>query len=210
MNITWNHWNDDQIWVDIVDKNTGGEVSEAMRSVENRIMDMLNEEYMEEGMDYYPDEIRKQQLRDLAQRELQWEESHTINQAIIRFYVQIPPMHKTCLSTDVSSQTIHTCFRTYGPVTAFMTDHDGMTPLHILTMNPHATPASILTCLNLNINAAFMRDDSDMMPMDYLWKYERLESLFTVIQSLCLHRDAHGQSFQRHSSSTRKRVKMER
>ncbi len=121
-----------------------------------------------------------------------------VHQSIIDFYDSQPPLHKACLDTSVSAQTIRDCFNVHGAATAFITDHNEMTPLHILAMNPYATPASILACLELNINSVLLRDnvhdnvdpEMGMTVMDYLWKYKKLDCLISLVQALSLHREA--------------------
>ncbi len=39
-----------------------------------------------------------------------------------------------------------------------MLDHNGMTPLHVLVNNPHATTGSILECFKSNMLVAFVMD----------------------------------------------------
>ena len=70
----------------------------------------------------------------------------------------MPPLHTTCLHVNVSTQTIHDSILTHGTQAASITDHDGMTPLHILTMNHHATVGSIEKCFDADTSAALMED----------------------------------------------------
>jgi len=75
---------------------------------------------------------------------------------------------------------------------AFVADHHGvMTPMHILALKPHADSGSILACLDLNMDIVFSRDKQNMNPMDYLWKYEKIDTLILVIRNLCIHREVH-------------------
>ncbi len=144
--------------------------------------------------------------------DLREDNSEEIHQSILDFCRNQPPLHQVCLDTNVTAQTIHECVDEHGPAPAFTIDHNGMTPLHILAINPYATTGSILACLDLNIHAAVVRDRVDdfdnetdnndddsgntnadaeigMTPLDYLWKYENIDSLICLVQALCLHRE---------------------
>mmetsp|Transcript_9661 Transcript_9661/g.11184 ORF Transcript_9661/g.11184 Transcript_9661/m.11184 type:complete len:355 (+) Transcript_9661:121-1185(+) len=113
--------------------------------------------------------------------------NNEIHQAILQFYQNLSPMHKVCLDTNVSSQSIKECIDTNGPGTVSIIDHDGMTPLHILSMNPHADTGSILTCFYENMNVAFVSDSRSNTPLDYLRIYH-IEAHTVVIAALCMAR----------------------
>ncbi len=50
-------------------------------------------------------------------------------------------------------------------------DHNGMTPLHILALNPYADSGSLVACFEANMNAVFEDDNINNTPLDYLRKY---------------------------------------
>ena len=121
--------------------------------------------------------------------------SEEVHQSLLNFHHILPPLHKACLETNVSVQSIHDCIRVHGRATAFAKAYDGMTPFHILAMNPHTSPASFVACLELNICAAVVRDDYlGLSPIDYLWEYSNIECIISLIQVLCLHREANSES----------------
>ncbi len=152
--------------------------------------------------------------------------SEIIHQAIIDFFRNnTPPLHKACLDTNVTSLSIHDCIRhnfasevedrsetlssaSSSTLTATIaraastTDHNAMTPLHILAINPYVCAGSgsspILACLHLNMNVAFMADESGMTPLDYMKRYNNVNGIVTVIQALCIHQEA---SIRSHSLS---------
>mmetsp|Transcript_4261 Transcript_4261/g.4874 ORF Transcript_4261/g.4874 Transcript_4261/m.4874 type:complete len:363 (+) Transcript_4261:62-1150(+) len=110
-----------------------------------------------------------------------------VHQSIIDFHQDLPPLHKVCLDTNVTAQNLYDCIEQHGPLTASMTDHDGMTPLHILAMNPHADLASIMACFNMNAQAAFTFDSRGRMPLDYfLLRSHNLNGHNTVVAALCM------------------------
>jgi len=135
---------------------------------------------------------------ELQEYELVNDNSDDVHQSLINFYASLPPLHIVCLSCNVTTQSIHECIRHHGRAAAFSTIYgdDGgggtMTPLHILAMNPYVNPSSIVTCLELNINAAITNDDYlGLSPIDYLWEYGNINCLIPIIQALCLHREAY-------------------
>jgi len=77
-----------------------------------------------------------------------------------------------------------------------------MTPMHILTLNPHADASSIMTCFEANMGAALEPYSegvnnnhipsalSGKMPLDYLAEYD-VENHLSIVASLCRYREAH-------------------
>ncbi len=141
-------------------------------------------------------------------------------QPIFDLYGNQPPLHRACLDVNVNAQSIQKCVSvlvnensqdsgseetkimkdaTHAEEVALMTMYGGFTPLHILVMNPYAidvdddnNAGTILACLSLNLNAAFATDDSNMSPIDYLWKHgtsQSIDCLICIMQALCLHRE---------------------
>jgi len=103
-------------------------------------------------------------------------------------YRNLPPLHKACLDINVSAQVIEDTLHTHGVAEAYNTAHGGMTPLHILSLNPHATAECILTCFEVNMNAVFVKDVTGETPLDHLREYD-IDSHIVVIASICIHRD---------------------
>ncbi len=85
-------------------------------------------------------------------------------------------LHKECLNTNVSQQSISQCIQTYGTACAYDTDYgfirrfvddkclgivhdydkrDSYTPMHILTLNPHATTTTFITLFHANMGVVF-------------------------------------------------------
>ena len=112
-----------------------------------------------------------------------------VHQAVVDFYNDLPPLYQTCLDTDVNAQAIHHCVDTHGPDTAAIRDHDGMTPLHVLAMNPHADVRAIGACFFLNLKAAVTKDNRGHTPLDYLKVHHDIEYHTFLMASLCVHRE---------------------
>lgn len=121
-----------------------------------------------------------------------YDSDNELHQAILNFYRNyLPPLHKVCLDTDVTSEKIHDAIRAHGSssvatLTACSTAYGGMTPLHILVMNPHASTGTILEYLDWNVSAALVEDDSGKTPVDYVREYENVEAYMAFIQTLCM------------------------
>ena len=63
----------------------------------------------------------------------------------------------------------------------------GMTPLHMLSMNPYSPSESIAALLNVNVEVAFHLDNEGKMPLDYAREYN-VGGLVAIISGLCYHR----------------------
>mmetsp|Transcript_6722 Transcript_6722/g.7719 ORF Transcript_6722/g.7719 Transcript_6722/m.7719 type:complete len:329 (-) Transcript_6722:33-1019(-) len=130
------------------------------------------------------------------------ENLNQVNQAIIAFNHNLPPLHKVCLDANVTAQSISQCVETHGIAAAYNTDYgDGMTPMHILALNPHADASSIMACFEANMGAVLEpysegRNNeypsalSGKTPLDYLAEYN-VESHLDIVAALCMHREAH-------------------
>jgi len=128
-----------------------------------------------------------------------------VNQAIIDFNRNLPPLHQACHSTNVSTQSISQYITAHGTAATYNTDYgDGMTPMHVLTLNPHADASSIMTCFEANMGAAlepysngrsnsYPSALSGKTPLDYLAEYN-VESHLSIVAALCRHRETHSAS----------------
>ncbi len=66
----------------------------------------------------------------------------------------------------------------------------GLTPLHILAMNPHATTSTIVACCNAYPSATICHDEKGCTPLDYMWKYGKFDGIIgTILQVLCIQRN---------------------
>ncbi len=153
------------------------------------------------GVQYYEEDVFCQLTND-----------NEILEGMFNFKSNLPPLHRACLDVNDVARKVQDCIAAHGPAATHNKAYGGMTPLHILTMNPHANSGAILACLEANMSAAFWIDDKGNTPLDYLKEYN-VKSFLTVIQALCIHRVASSASLvvPRHrmllrSSTKRKRV----
>ncbi len=110
--------------------------------------------------------------------------NNQVHHAIIEFYRGLSPLHKTCLDTNVTTQKICDCISKSGPAAIFARDHDGMVPLHILAMNPHADTGAIFACADANMMVCLIGDNRHNTPLDYLRVFN-FEALTAMVTSLC-------------------------
>ncbi len=101
------------------------------------------------------------------------------------------PLHRICMDTSITSHMITDFTKEHGTEAALQTDEHEMTPLHLLTINPHANLPSIMACYDTNPSATICHDDRSLTPIDYLWEYDNLEGITSIIQALCLQRETH-------------------
>ncbi len=114
------------------------------------------------------------------------------------------PLFKLCMDTDVSTRRIEDTLRENGVQCAYQANHHGLTPLHVLVMNPYATINMIQACYAANPSAAIMRDGRGMTPIDYMWEYDNVEGIISIVHSLCTDRESYFcESFDNHNKRKR-------
>ena len=64
-----------------------------------------------------------------------------------------------------------------------------MTPMHMLSINPHTPSDAIAALLNINMEVAFHFDNRGKMSLDYARDYN-IGGLVGIINGLCNHRNA--------------------
>ncbi len=76
-----------------------------------------------------------------------------VHQAIIDFYQNLPPLHKVCLDTDVTAQSIRQCILHHGPQVAYIThfgrgvDQITATCMHIPINSHHWYRSLFFSCI---------------------------------------------------------------
>jgi len=80
------------------------------------------------------------------------------------------PFFQLCHDPSITTEKIHDYIHRKGKKEALQRDERGLTPLHILVMNPHANSGAIVACLDAYPNAAFVKDDAGLSPFDILRK----------------------------------------
>jgi hypothetical protein len=78
------------------------------------------------------------------------------------------PFHKLCYDSTINTKAISHYINTNGNNSALQIDpYHGMTPLHMLSMNPHAPADTIYALLNANTNAVHVEDNQGRTPLYY-------------------------------------------
>ncbi len=98
------------------------------------------------------------------------------------------PLHKMCLDPSVTIQKFENFLQTFGTSAASQIDDTSMVPLHILVMNPHASPGMMEMCFQADPMALITQDDRGKNPVDYLWRYSNVEGLVCLVQALSIYR----------------------
>ena len=100
------------------------------------------------------------------------------------------PFYRLCYDPTITTQMINDYIIENGNESALQIDPIyGMTPLHMLSMNPHAPPDSIAALLNCNMEAILSLDDKQKSPLDYARDYN-VGGLIGMITSLCNDRNS--------------------
>ena len=100
------------------------------------------------------------------------------------------PLHKLCYASFITTKQINDYIDENGKDSALQIDAiHGMTPLHMLSMNPHAPADAIASLLNSNMQAVFCADNQQKNPLQYARDYN-IGGLVEMINSLCSHRNS--------------------
>lgn len=101
------------------------------------------------------------------------------------------PLHLTCVNPFVTPEQVIGCMRRHA---GFLTGLEQcvnfrMTALHIMIVfNPIATIDAIMSCLDANLEQAFIRDSKNRTPLDYLLNQRRINIHTCVILHLSKHK----------------------
>jgi len=97
------------------------------------------------------------------------------------------PFHKLCYRADINAKQINDYLNDHGnQSTAELDPFHGMTPLHMLAVNPHA-PVDALAgnIFHANMDAAVVPDNHGHTPLDYAKQYN-VPGLLKMIEALCM------------------------
>mmetsp|Transcript_944 Transcript_944/g.1404 ORF Transcript_944/g.1404 Transcript_944/m.1404 type:complete len:150 (-) Transcript_944:24-473(-) len=118
------------------------------------------------------------------------ESDRRVNEWLVVHHMDDESFHKLCYSSVVTTQMIIGYLNKNGKNAVLEIDATyGMTPLHMLTMNPHAPVDSIASLLDCNIETAFCLDNQQKIPLEYARDYN-VVGLVGMIASLCNHRNS--------------------
>jgi len=117
------------------------------------------------------------------------ESNRRVNEWLIR-HMDEAPFQKLCCNSSITTKHIHDYLNEHGDDSARAIDTiHGMTPLHMLSMNPHAQADSIAALLDVNVEVVFCLDGQRKISLDYARDYN-VGGLLALVNGLCNHRNA--------------------
>lgn len=102
------------------------------------------------------------------------------------------PFHKLCYDPSITTKQIsdYLVVDNRSNHSALQTDpYYDMTPLHILSMNPHGPADAIASLFHSNMQAIFHEDNQQKTPLEYS-RYYNVGGLIGMITVLCNHRNS--------------------
>lgn len=112
-----------------------------------------------------------------------------VNEWLIH-YLDESPFHKLCCTSFVTTHQINNFLNEHENNSALQIDAIyGMTPLHMLSINPYGPADSIAALLASNMEAVFCSDNEDNTPLEYARDYN-VGGLVAMIEVLCNHRNS--------------------
>ena len=100
------------------------------------------------------------------------------------------PFHKLCCNSSITTRQINDYLNENGADAARTLDpYHGMTPLHMLSMNPHAPAETIAALLDVDTEVAFCLDNEGKMSLDYARDYN-VGELVGMVNGLSKNRHA--------------------
>lgn len=117
------------------------------------------------------------------------ESSRRVNEWLFH-HMDGSPFHKLCYNSSITAEQINSYVTENGDdVAAAIDPSHGMTPLHMLAMNPYASTDAIASLFNSNMQAVFCLDNQQKTPLDYARDYN-VGGLVGIINGLCNHRNS--------------------
>eukprot|EP00554_Chaetoceros_debilis_P000088 CAMPEP_0194095714 /NCGR_PEP_ID=MMETSP0149-20130528/56970_1 /TAXON_ID=122233 /ORGANISM="Chaetoceros debilis, Strain MM31A-1" /LENGTH=309 /DNA_ID=CAMNT_0038781667 /DNA_START=86 /DNA_END=1015 /DNA_ORIENTATION=+ len=117
------------------------------------------------------------------------ESNHHINEWLYH-HMDEWPFHKLCCDPSATTKHINDYIHEHGNDAAYAIDTThSMTPLHVLSMNPHAPSDAIASLLHSNIQADIWEDTEQKTPLDYA-RDHNVGGLVEMINGLCSHRNS--------------------
>ena len=128
-------------------------------------------------------------LDDLLEDVLTDESNNNVNEWLDQ-HMDEAPFHKICYNSSISTKQLNDYLQEHGNDAALAIDpYYGMTPLHMLSMNPYAPADAVAALLEVNVETAFSLDNEGKIPLDYARDYN-VGGLVAMISALCNHRNS--------------------
>jgi hypothetical protein len=119
-----------------------------------------------------------------------------INESVRQFHewlihdMEETPFHKLCCDSFVTTKEINDYLNENGNDSALQIDKiHGMTPLHMLAMNPYASADCIASLFNSNMEAVFCLDNKERTPIDYA-RDNNVRGFIAMSTGMCIHRNS--------------------
>ena len=113
-----------------------------------------------------------------------------VNEWLVIQHMDEAPFHKICYNSSISTKQLNVYLQEHGNDAALAIDpYYGMTPLHMLSMNPYAPADAVAALLEVNVETAFSLDNEGKIPLDYARDYN-VGGLVAMISALCNHRNS--------------------
>ena len=131
-------------------------------------------------------------VRYNIRRDRRWtgESNHQVNDWLIQ-HMNDFPLHTLCYDSSVTTANVNTFINHVDNSFTSVLQVDkihGMSPLHLLSMNPYAPVDAIASLLNFNTEAVFSLDNQQKTPLDYGREYN-VGGLVGMITGLCNQRN---------------------
>eukprot|EP00554_Chaetoceros_debilis_P015942 CAMPEP_0194125528 /NCGR_PEP_ID=MMETSP0150-20130528/59510_1 /TAXON_ID=122233 /ORGANISM="Chaetoceros debilis, Strain MM31A-1" /LENGTH=693 /DNA_ID=CAMNT_0038819339 /DNA_START=83 /DNA_END=2167 /DNA_ORIENTATION=- len=99
------------------------------------------------------------------------ESSRRVNEWLIQ-HMDNSPFHKLCYNSSITTKHINDYLNEHGNDSARAIDTiHGMTPLHMLSMNPHSPADAIAALLDVDMEVVFRLDNQGKISLDYARDY---------------------------------------
>ena len=117
------------------------------------------------------------------------ESSRQVNEWLFH-HMDEAPFHKLCYISSITTKLINDYLTENGTDAALAIDpYLDMTPLHMLSMNPHAPADTIAALLNVNFEVAFRVDNQGKTSLDRARDCD-VGGLVGMVNGICNHRHA--------------------
>ena len=129
------------------------------------------------GVEYVTDQEAYEDIVDSVHRVNEW----------LFHHMDAATLHKICYNSSVTTRHINDYLNEHGNDSALAIDTiHGMTPLHMLSVNPHTPADTILTLLKAKISAANVGDNRGKTPLYYAL-YHNPSAFVRMYCYLCEH-----------------------